>query len=898
MKLKKLIVQGFGPFRTAQTIDFAALGANGLFMISGPTGSGKTAILDAICFALYGETTAEGQAKGNVDGRSGDELRCSRCQPADKTEVELEFSAGDSTYRITRNPAYIRSATRGGGKTPERAKTAIWKQSQADPAEWDPVETRRIFDVNEKVQEITGLTVDQFRRVIILPQGRFRDVLIADYDTRLDMLKRIFGTEVYKDFETVTAEKYKGAKNLCDTNKNKLEAVRQTQPWARAIIDRSSVNDIVDARAKESEDALAIAQTSRSTVDETLATKNQALGEANEVNAIAKSAQAAATELEKARRCLVEANPKRAELTNARNAQTPIEKLRDLDKLAQQLLEKKAVNPAIASAEQRARTQLADCEVARDNALAKKTQGIPMHQRMGAITVELKEIERKKSLHSAATAQLSEAEIKANAALEAHKKCAALLNAGKTKITTLDAKLLEASQKFAQGIAARLARALKPQRPCAVCGSPDHPDPAKPSSDAVEKEIVDQAQAERDEQHGVIQELEGKLAKAATERDRTETEFEQKRVVLENASKIADNATLKNEHEELSKKLKALEDAYALECRNFDSASKSSNAAHTALEKLQSDIERLTNEVETADATYTQAMAASEFTSKEDLEAASRSKNIIEQIDQELKKIDRRLTEATATHNALQTQLAGRVATDVTALMKEVSDLEEQRSKADKEILLHTTESQTLRTFGAEFATALTALTKSEADLRTVELLHKIVSGESSEDRLSLHAWVLGAVLDRILVQASEIMRPLSHGRYELVRVQGAQDKRMAAGLDIEVFDNNTGTSRAARTLSGGETFLASLSLALALAEVAQAYHGARPLDTVFIDEGFGALDSDALDTAMTALTALRDKGRIVGIISHVEEVKRQIPCQLQVTRDPVTKDSSILARG
>ncbi|NDG64100.1 MAG: SMC family ATPase, partial [Planctomycetes bacterium] len=289
MKLKKLIVQGFGPFRTAQTIDFAALGANGLFMISGPTGSGKTAILDAICFALYGETTSEGQAEGNVDGRSGDELRCSRCQPTDKTEVELEFSAGDSTYRITRNPAYIRSAKRGGGETSQSANASIWKHSQDDPSKWDAVETRGISKVNEKVQEITGLTVDQFRRVIILPQGRFRDVLIADYDTREGMLKRIFGTEVYERFETVIAERFKAAKNLCDANKSKLEAAVQNQPWAGEI-DRSSVNDIVDARAKESEDALAVAQASRRTVDETLATKNQALGEANEVNAIAKSA--------------------------------------------------------------------------------------------------------------------------------------------------------------------------------------------------------------------------------------------------------------------------------------------------------------------------------------------------------------------------------------------------------------------------------------------------------------------------------------------------------------------------------------------------------------------------------------------------------------------------------
>jgi exonuclease SbcC len=290
-------------------------------------------------------------------------------------------------------------------------------------------------------------------------------------------------------------------------------------------------------------------------------------------------------------------------------------------------------------------------------------------------------------------------------------------------------------------------------------------------------------------------------------------------------------------------------------------------------------------------------MAASGFTSKEDLEAASRSKGIIEQIDQELTVIDRRLTQTTATHNALQTQLAGRVATDVTALIDDVTKLQAQRDKADQDILLQTTESQKLRSFGAEFAAAFAALAKSEADFRTAALLNEIVIGKNSEARLSLHAWVLGAVLDRILVQASEIMRPLSHGRYELVRGEGAKDKRIAAGLDIEVLDNNTGTRRAARTLSGGETFLASLSLALALAEVAQAYHGARPLDTVFIDEGFGALDSDALDTAMKALTALRDKGRIVGIISHIEEVKRQIPCQLQVTRDPVTYDSSVLVR-
>lgn len=182
----------------------------------------------------------------------------------------------------------------------------------------------------------------------------------------------------------------------------------------------------------------------------------------------------------------------------------------------------------------------------------------------------------------------------------------------------------------------------------------------------------------------------------------------------------------------------------------------------------------------------------------------------------------------------------------------------------------------------------------AERRQRVLSGLRKAVMGElAGGDRVTLHAWVLGAVLEQVVHVATRTMRRLTRGRYELVRAESPTDARSRAGLEIEVFDSHVGTRRAARTLSGGETFLASLSLALALAEVAEMRQGGRRLETVFIDEGFGTLDAETLDLAMDALSAMRKQGRVVGVISHVEEMKRQIGVQLQVRRDLVTGESS-----
>jgi exonuclease SbcC len=192
------------------------------------------------------------------------------------------------------------------------------------------------------------------------------------------------------------------------------------------------------------------------------------------------------------------------------------------------------------------------------------------------------------------------------------------------------------------------------------------------------------------------------------------------------------------------------------------------------------------------------------------------------------------------------------------------------------------------------------ALVDAEASLRPAQELERIITGKAGQTIISLHAWVLGAYLDEVLSVASHRLVDLTRGRYELRRADDSADgvdRRTRAGLNIEVFDTHLGTSRPARTLSGGETFLASLSMALALAEVASS-RGGQALDTVFIDEGFGTLDSETLDLAMDVLTRLRESGRTVGLISHVDELRRRIPTGIEVVKDDSLGTSSIRQGG
>jgi exonuclease SbcC len=297
-----------------------------------------------------------------------------------------------------------------------------------------------------------------------------------------------------------------------------------------------------------------------------------------------------------------------------------------------------------------------------------------------------------------------------------------------------------------------------------------------------------------------------------------------------------------------------------------------------------------------AAAAFAAVLAASPFATAEAVGAAALAGATIERIAADLQAAEQEELTARELVSAYGRDLAGRTAPDLAALetaqAEAVAALERCRA-ADEQVRRQVDDCELLAAAHAAIAARLAAV---EADFATASRLQQMVSGTAhAGERMSLHRWVLGAVLEQVVAQATVLLRQMTRGRYELLRSQAAGDRKSLAGLDIDILDVWTGTRRSARTLSGGETFLAALALSLALAKTAEAHQGGRRLETVFIDEGFGSLDAETLEYALTALHSLRDEGRVVGVISHVEEMQRTIPVQLRLLRRGETTTTEIV---
>jgi exonuclease SbcC len=280
------------------------------------------------------------------------------------------------------------------------------------------------------------------------------------------------------------------------------------------------------------------------------------------------------------------------------------------------------------------------------------------------------------------------------------------------------------------------------------------------------------------------------------------------------------------------------------------------------------------------------AIAASRFATADELMAAERDEATIESLTSALAAADREVTAAADAVTAAVAAIDGRPEPDIAAVEAGQRQLTEELARVRKDDELARARLQEARGLADAHGNVAGRSAVAQSAYQTAQRLHQIVSGMAhAEDKVSLHRWVLGAVLEEVVAEATVMLRDMTRGRYELLRAESAGDKKSLAGLDIDVLDSWNGTRRPARTLSGGETFLASLALSLALARTAERHQGGRRLETVFIDEGFGSLDAETLEYAMATLASLRHEGRVVGVISHVDEMQRAIPAQLRIVR-------------
>ncbi|WP_293718377.1 SMC family ATPase [uncultured Phascolarctobacterium sp.] len=761
MKPLQLTMRAFGAYADEQTIDFTLLGDKNFFLIHGPTGSGKTTILDAISFALYGSASG--------DLRESKSLRSDYAPAEQKTEVEFTFKSGEHIYQVLRAPEQELKKQRGEGTRKVPAAAALFKL--LSDGSKDPLAAKS-DEVTKKITEIIGFKAEQFRQIVLLPQGEFRRFLIAESKDRKAILETIFKTELYRRIETLLAER----SSTIDNNYQTLKQQRQFILDSTECADSEQLNASIQLLLQRQKEETAALQTAAARLT---AAKLQ-LQQAQQLhNAFTEAAAAQAALLT---------------LTEQRSAVAAI-------KTEAAQAEKAALLEEIYNSALRAHKHNQECQTAAQNAL----------QATLNTKNDLQE------LHQQLSEQLRQLDGQAVTTTADLNKALELLNQRILQLHSEAAKLSGVTAELE-----RLAAALADNEPCPVCGSLQHPHPA----------TVSAAQ----------------------------------RADLQRQTQIISNQT---------RALQQLQQQYQQTQLQLAGCEATQKSTQTAAEAAMQEFSALRQH-------FKERLEASDFDSQAAFLAAMRTEARRQQLQQTIAAYEQNLAAATDRLQRAQNAIDGKTAPDLTACQ----DTEQQADALYRQLTAQTavtakelTDLQTAQLRLQELEKQMGALQEA---YQTAASLAETARG-NNPSRLTFSAFVLQAILDDVLQAANLRLTSMSRGRYSLSRTGDVLDARRENGLNIEVTDSFTGVARPVKTLSGGELFLASLSLALGLSDVVQAYAGGIRLDTILVDEGFGTLDSEALDMAIRTLTDLQKGGRLVGIISHVSELRERITARLEV---------------
>ena len=982
MQLHRLEVEGFGPFRTRQTVDFDAFADDGIFLIAGRTGAGKSSILDAVCFGLYG---------GVPRYDSGDKrLRSDHSEPDEPTEVVVEFSTAGGRYRITRAPAYERPAKRGGGMTTQAA-SALLEQFVDD--EWIGLAARAV-DVANELNDILQLTQEQFLQVILLAQNRFADFLLADSRERQALLRRLFGTERFSDYQARFDERRRSAEQALGGSRATVAArleeaeriVTEAELWGD---DADSAPATTDARIDMLRRAIARADyrverfgTERDAAEKSLALADSSLADLKEQ-------RQAQSDRDRARAALAALEAQADEIahdTTRRDRGRAAESLRTLIAAASRASaarvaaldreesalaafsiaetegdDRSAAYRAFASERTResgawqqaaefeatapARVaELADAQAAAAQAsedlAAIDAQREALPAAIADLTAERDVARRDGDRAEAAEDAVALAERQHAAALEVERLSAKVATAAAAESDASDAhtraqtELSQLRRRRLDGYAGELATALVDGQPCAVCGATEHPAPAE-HSDPVSADDIEAAEAARDAASAAERKASRALAELTAEHAAA-LERSARLSVAEAGERLAQAVTVRDaarqaavRAEQLGTRLGELHrDLDDLEQRRT-AASEALSTARTALSLIQQRIADADAAVEAArgdhdsvadrlaeargqielataaaDAIDAHAAAIERDRSASDELAEAIAESVFDEVTEvehallsaaEIAALDDRVTAHAVEMKKERALLLG---LEMRMLPEEPIDLAPaehaaQQARAawqaavDADSQARTVQKSLTATVDSA-ADEHAASAEAAHEFEVLRALADTLAGRSGNThRMTLETFVLAAELEEIVAAANVRLHDMSDGRYQLRHSDALAARGAASGLGIVVFDAFTGQTRPAKSLSGGETFLSSLALALGLAEVVTARAGGIRLDTLFIDEGFGSLDADTLETAMRTLDELRQGGRTVGVISHVEAMQEQIPAQLTVRTLP-----------
>lgn len=1021
MKIRWLRIEGIGPFAGEYTVDFSAFEDSGLFLLDGPTGAGKSTLIDAITFALYGDVARTKDA-------SKDRLRSNHISDSDPSEADLVFEVATGIYRVTRTPAY----TPAGKKSQRNSKSTLTRvvEDPDAPDGWRTVEpiASGPRDVGYEIPAIVGLDKDQFLQTIVLPQGKFSQFLNATSDAREQILRDIFDTQIYVDFTKTLVDAAASSKRGIE--ERRLAAVGAFER-VRSLDDSLSEDVHTDApgeeeRAAEAEEAAQLdagsenpspvtrwaddacerareahVQTLRAAEAATTAAREasralaegRALAEAQAEHArvsttladLAASEEAIASDRERARqaRRALAVSPLDAAEASAR---ARLEAAGDqVAALSPALSDADAIDPAsltpeaVATLGERAqdlrdeatrtrgsldealaverslpeaRAQIESLRSRREQALAHiasiEAEREALPGRIEQATESLRLMRADADTLPEAASTLRAINERLDASMQADLLRSALLGASdELREATVAAKLANAAAADGHDLwiaqsASALAGELEEDTPCPVCGSTEHPSPAPAAHGEITREQVAELDQARDRAENALrdaqarhQDLVRRIAQLnevagaptptlETERDRAAdlvaklealspqiTEIEavlaQERTRLDGLTDALAGA--RESAASLASTLEERESALAaavarVEAERADFASLDARAAHldqhahraAALAGACADWDN----ARSAHAHARRSLA--DALTEQGLQADS-WRSLLLPVPQ-VEALEARVAAHEKALFAAREALASERLTRAASVpAPNLESLTETARKAEEDAAASARASGILEQHCAQLDAARTSLEQALDALRRareqagpIRRLADIATASGPENLAStpLSAWVLIARLEEVLAAANPRLAAISSGRYELASVPDDGTASRKSGLGLAIIDHDTDAMRSPRTLSGGETFYTSLALALGLADVVSAEAGGVELRTMFIDEGFGSLDSHTLSLVMAQLQALRSAGRTVGVISHVEEMATQIADQIQVR--PLPEGGSTLS--
>lgn len=930
MKPLKLVMSAFGPYAGEEMIDFESLGNAGLYLITGDTGSGKTTIFDAVSFALFGESS------GN---REPSMLRSRFADAKTKTYVQLTFAYKGNRYEIRRNPEYLRPKDRGEGETAERADAVLTNLS-------DGKVITGVKNVNDRVTELLGINKEQFSQIAMIAQGEFLKLLLADTKKRSEIFREIFGTGKYQELQDALRSR---SGKLHDAYDEISRSIRQYLEGFRCPEDHERYGEVeklktdkeiaspagvrilleevchsLQERAKAAEKALRETDQEWNRISKSLGIYDMVKRTGEQ---LAKEQEKRGELLEKltAYQEVLAAEEKTADRRKELSEEILLknENLKEFEALEQLISEYDRREKALREATEKIGREQQEIETLQNKLtkdreqrrlLANPEADYAKWQREKERLEQIYGIFREYQSDSRRIAELEETEQQER---ERYGKAAEEADA-------LSQKALVMERSFLDGQAGILAKELKAGEPCPVCGSPEHPNPTVCHGGVPEQAEVEAAKKRAEDARKQAAAYSEHIRETAAKRAVLEEKKKKAGEQIASAAKDMDAANCMDEAKDadtsfaldekaLSAGIAEAEDGLKKAGRQIEEAKRLDERLPKETERLneltlqyQEDREQLAKLKESSRSIEHRIREKREqlgFANRK--EAAAYIKNLEKELKQLQKAYDKAFDDVSKTEiKVRETEASIRTLTaslkkqqkeagEIKAeeLLQRAEELKQEKKRlesAKKEAELTADTDEEIR---KNVFRQLERLEETGTKWQMVKALHNTASGSvPGRDKIMLETYVQTAYFDRIIARANVHFMKMTDGRFELLRAKEAGNQRSQSGLELNVLDHyhmsRDGGSRSVKSLSGGESFLAALSLALGMSEEVSANAGGIEMDALFVDEGFGTLDEAALDRAIRALQELSTANRIVGIISHVPELKNRCERQIVVKKD------------